>query len=94
MKIRIIVPALLLAATFATPAPANWFSNPRQGVNRYVGSTQNPTPQDIRENRQPVVTQNNEDGTTAKKPRAIEVFLNEMFAPKAKKEQQADAQPR
>ena len=57
MKTRFIVPALLIAATFVTPASANWFSNPSQNVNRYIGSTPNPKPQDVRENRQPVVTQ-------------------------------------
>jgi hypothetical protein len=92
MKTRFIVPALLLAATFITPASANWFSNPYQGVNRYIGSTPNPKPEDVRENRTIVVTQNgdaNSDQAQAKKPRAIEAFLNELFAPKAKKQEVA-----
>jgi outer membrane protein OmpA-like peptidoglycan-associated protein len=40
---------LLLSAVIATPASANWFSNPRLGVNLNIGSAPNPKPADIRE---------------------------------------------
>jgi outer membrane protein OmpA-like peptidoglycan-associated protein len=40
---------LLLSAVIATPASANWFSNPRLGVNLNVGSAPNPKPADLRE---------------------------------------------
>jgi outer membrane protein OmpA-like peptidoglycan-associated protein len=38
---------LLLSAVCATPASANWFSNPRLGVNLNVGSAPNPKPADL-----------------------------------------------
>ena len=57
MKTRLILPVLLVAAAFVTPASANWFHNPYQGVNRNIGSAPNPTPADIRENRLPIAAQ-------------------------------------
>lgn len=57
MKTRIILPLLLVTAAFVTPAAANWFHNPYQGINRNIGSAPNPTPADLREMRQPMVTQ-------------------------------------
>ena len=43
---KIIIPLLLATAVgvSVTPANANWFSNPRLGVNLNVGSAPNPTP--------------------------------------------------
>ncbi|MSP95111.1 MAG: hypothetical protein EXR00_07535 [Alphaproteobacteria bacterium] len=55
MKTRILVPALLLAAMFATPAPANWFSNPYQ--RHFIGSAPNPRPEDLRQERFPTLLQ-------------------------------------
>ena len=47
---KAILPLLLLSvAVCTTPASANWFSNPRLGVNLNVGSAPNPKPADIRE---------------------------------------------
>ena len=46
---KAIIPLLLLSAVCVTPASANWFSNPRLGVNLNVGSAPNPKPADIRE---------------------------------------------
>ena len=57
IKTRYILPAVLVAAAIASPASANWFSNPQWGINRFVGSAPNPTPRDIREMRQPTVTE-------------------------------------
>jgi hypothetical protein len=57
MKTRLVLPVLLVAAAFVTPASANWFHNPYQGVNRNIGSAPNPTPADIRENRLPIAAQ-------------------------------------
>jgi outer membrane protein OmpA-like peptidoglycan-associated protein len=46
---RTILPLLLLsAAAFATPAAANYFSNPAAGVNLNVGSAPNPRPAEVR----------------------------------------------
>jgi outer membrane protein OmpA-like peptidoglycan-associated protein len=45
---KTIVPLLLLSAVIATPASANYFSNPRLGVNLNVGSAPNPRPEDYR----------------------------------------------
>jgi len=54
MKTSLVLPVLLIAAAFVTPASANWFHNPYQGVNRNIGSAPNPTPADVRENRLPI----------------------------------------
>ncbi len=53
MRTRIVLPALLLAGMFATPASANWFSNPYQ--NHFIGSAPNPKPEDIRQERFPIL---------------------------------------
>jgi hypothetical protein len=53
---KLVLPLLLATAAFATPASANWFHNPYQGINRNIGSAPNPTPADIREMRLPLVT--------------------------------------
>jgi len=45
---KTIVPLLLLSALIATPASANYFSNPRAGVNLNIGSAPNPKPSDYR----------------------------------------------
>jgi outer membrane protein OmpA-like peptidoglycan-associated protein len=44
---KAIIPLLLLSAVCVTPAAANWFSNPRLGVNLNVGSAPNPKPADL-----------------------------------------------
>jgi len=61
MKMKILLPALLLSAaavTAVTPASANWFNNPYLGITRNVGSAPNPTPDDVRQMRLPIVTRN------------------------------------
>lgn len=45
---KAILSVLLLSAVCAVPAQANWFSNPRLGVNLNVGSAPNPKPEDLR----------------------------------------------
>ena len=60
MKTKVLLPALLIAAatlTAVTPASANWFNNPYLGITRNVGSAPNPTPDDVRQMRLPIVTQ-------------------------------------
>ena len=52
---KIALPLLLLSAAFVTPAYANYFSNPQTGVTLNIGSAKNPTADDIRENRVPMV---------------------------------------
>jgi len=56
MKTRMMLPLLLVSAAFITPASANWFHNPYQNINRFIGSAPNPTPEDIRLMRTIVVT--------------------------------------
>ena len=46
---KAVLPILLLTAVFATPASANYFSNPRLGINLNIGSAPNPKPSEIRE---------------------------------------------
>jgi hypothetical protein len=55
MKTRILLPVLLLSAVFVSPASANWFSNPNVNINLNIGSAPNPTPGDIRSDRQPML---------------------------------------
>lgn len=55
MKTRLIWPVLLLPVAFASSASANWFSNPDWNINLHVGSAPNPTPDDIRVGRQPML---------------------------------------
>jgi len=57
MKIKLMLPLLLVASAFVTPASANWFHNPRLGINFNVGSAPNPTPADLRQMRQPTITE-------------------------------------
>jgi hypothetical protein len=55
MKTRILLPVLLLPAVFVSPASANWFSNPEVNINLNLGSAPNPTPDDVRTDRQPML---------------------------------------
>ena len=55
MKTRILLPGLLLSAGVVSPASANWFSNPGVGINMNIGSAASPTPDDIRQMRQPML---------------------------------------
>ena len=71
MKMKVLLPALLIAAatvTAVTPASANWFNNPYLGITRNVGSAPNPTPDDVRQMRLPIVTrqENNRPGLFAR----------------------------
>lgn len=52
MKIRMLLPLLLVTAAI-TPASANWFSNPKLGINRCVCTAPSPTPAQVRADRQP-----------------------------------------
>ena len=65
MKTRILLPMLLLSAVFVSPASANWFSNPDVNINLNLGSAPNPTPADIREDRLPIVTKDEDNSKTA-----------------------------
>ena len=66
MKTNMMLPLLLVAASFVTPASANYFSNPYTGITLNIGSAPNPTPRDIRESRLPAVTQDENSGDAAK----------------------------
>jgi hypothetical protein len=71
MKTKVLLPALLIAAatvTAVTPASANWFHNPYLGITRNVGSAPNPTPDDVRQMRLPIVVrqENNRPGLFAR----------------------------
>jgi hypothetical protein len=50
-----IILSMMLLSAIATPAFANYFSNPALGVNRNIGSAPNPTPQQVRDSHQPTV---------------------------------------
>lgn len=71
MRIKVLLPALLLsvaAVTAVTPASANWFHNKYLGISRNIGSAPNPTPDDVRQMRLPIVTreENNRPGLFAR----------------------------
>jgi hypothetical protein len=69
MKTKLIFPLLFVSASaFIMPASANWFHNPYTGVNLNVGSAPNPTPADIREDRLPIVTKDEDNSNTAAAP--------------------------
>ena len=65
MKIRILLPVLLLSAVFVSPASANWFSNPEININLNIGSAPSPTPDDIRGERQPMLVRDAEGNVIA-----------------------------
>jgi hypothetical protein len=65
MKTKLMLSLLLVSAAFIMPASANWFHNPYEGINRNVGSAPNPTPADIREDRLPIVTKDEDNSNTA-----------------------------
>ncbi len=54
MKTRIVLSALLLSV-IVSPASANWFSNPDWNINLHIGSAPNPTPEDIRLEKRPML---------------------------------------
>ena len=72
MKTKLMLSLLLVSAAFVMPASANWFHNPYENINRNVGSAPNPTPADLREDRLPIVTKDEDktDTAAAEKPRA------------------------
>ena len=47
--------SLVLCASWATGADANYFSNPRLNINYGLGSARRPTPKQVRENQMPQV---------------------------------------
>ena len=58
MNMIVVSAAIIISVVVATPSGANWFHNPHQNINRNIGSAPNPTPQDIRVNRLPIVVEN------------------------------------
>jgi hypothetical protein len=65
MKTKLMLSLLFASAAFTMPASANWFHNPYEGINRNVGSAPNPTPADLRENRLPIVTKDEDNSNAA-----------------------------
>lgn len=59
MKITGILAVLLVTGALATPAYANFFSNPALGISLNVGSAPNPTPAQIRAFELPIITEEN-----------------------------------
>jgi hypothetical protein len=65
MKAKLMLPLLAIAAFIVTPASANWFHNPAIGINRNIGSAPNPTPEDLRAMRVPILVKDEDQtGTT------------------------------
>lgn len=57
MKTTTVLALLLVSGALATPAYANFFSNPSLGISLNVGSAPNPTPEQIRAMELPIITQ-------------------------------------
>jgi hypothetical protein len=81
MKTKLILSLLFASAAFVMPASANWFHNPYTGVNLNVGSAPNPTPADIREDRLPIVTKDEDNSNTAAAPAKTASAEKERPAP-------------
>lgn len=56
---KIAASILLISASFASPAFANYFANPALNMKFNVGSVPTPTVWDIRHNSMPQMTRNN-----------------------------------
>ena len=81
MKTKLMLSLLFASAAFVMPASANWFHNPYTGVNLNVGSAPNPTPADIRADRLPIVTKNEDNSNTATAPAKTASAENASSAP-------------
>src|ERR1043165_9855931 len=55
MKSRNLMTVLVLSAVAVSPAAANWFSNPKLGINLHIGTAPSPTPEDVLSGRQPML---------------------------------------
>ena len=55
-KTTMLLP-LVISAAWATAADANFFHNPRLNINYSLGSARNPTPQEVRDNSMPRVSE-------------------------------------
>jgi hypothetical protein len=53
MNSKLLLPLIFVSAAIITPACANWFSNPSLGINRNVGSAPSPTPDQVRQEKEP-----------------------------------------
>ncbi len=81
MKTKLMLSLLFASAAFIMPASANWFHNPYEGINRNVGSAPNPTPADLREDRLPIVTKDEDNSKTTAAPAKTANAQNERSAP-------------
>ena len=71
MSKKSLMALLLVSGALATPAYANYFSNPYTGVTLNIGSAPNPTPADVRVGHLPAITQDDSSApaaTAAAKP--------------------------
>lgn len=68
---KVIVPLLMLSALIVSPASANYFSNPRAGMNLNIGSAPNPKPSDYR------------SVTVTQREQVREIVVQEAAAPPA-----------
>jgi len=55
MRAHLILTGLIVASVAASPASANWFSNPNIDINLNIGSAPNPTPDDVLVERLPML---------------------------------------
>ena len=55
MRAHLILTGLIVASVAASPASANWFSNPNIDINLNIGSASNPTPDDVLVERLPML---------------------------------------
>jgi hypothetical protein len=55
MNSTILRSVFVLSVMFVSPASANWFANPSIGINLQIGSAPNPTPDQVRSDKQPML---------------------------------------
>jgi len=65
MSKKSLMALLLVSGALATPAHANYFSNPYTGVTLNIGSAPNPTPADVRLGHLPAITKDDASAPAA-----------------------------
>src|SRR5438105_15670777 len=65
MRAHLILTGLIVASVAASPASANWFSNPNIDINLNIGSAPSPTPDDVLVERLPMLVRDTDGNIIA-----------------------------
>ncbi len=94
MRTLLLFPALLFSAVLASPASANWFSNPALDINLHIGSARSPTPDQVRNEAQPMLVRDADGNVIAMiDPRSGKIIATAEPAPKAQAASRPANQP-